>query len=79
MKPPCGREKGQTLRLSFLYAASGRSLLRLLPVLRGRGGRPSRADGQMFFFSMPMAFFSSRETCACEMPISEDTSIWVLP
>lgn len=26
-----------------------------------------------------MAFFSNRLTCACEMPISEDTSIWVLP
>ena len=26
-----------------------------------------------------MAFFSSRETCACEMPTSEATSIWVRP
>ena len=26
-----------------------------------------------------MAFFSSRETCACEIPISPETSICVLP
>lgn len=36
-----------------------------------------------FFYSSclmeRMAFFSNRLTCACEMPISEDTSIWVLP
>ena len=25
------------------------------------------------------ALFSNRETCACEIPISADTSIWVLP
>lgn len=27
----------------------------------------------------PMAFFSSRETCACEMPTSPEISVCVLP
>ena len=33
----------------------------------------------MFFLICLMAFFSRRETCACEMPISRATSVWVRP
>ena len=33
----------------------------------------------IFFLIWLMAFFSSRETCAWEMPTSFATSIWVLP
>ena len=40
-----------------------------------RGGRA----GYMCFFICSSAFFSSRDTCACEIPISPATSIWVRP
>ena len=30
------------------------------------------------FFRVRMAFFSNRETCACEMPSSLAISIWVM-
>ena len=36
-------------------------------------------DALICFLIWRMAFFSSRETCACEMPISPATSIWVRP
>ena len=32
-----------------------------------------------YFLKCPSAFFSSRDTCACEMPISPATSICVRP
>ena len=33
----------------------------------------------IYFFICCSAAFSSRETCAWEMPISSATSIWVFP
>lgn len=33
----------------------------------------------IFFLMRSMAFFSSRDTCACEMPTRAETSIWVRP
>lgn len=39
----------------------------------------SNSNIQIFFLIVLMAPFSNRETCACEMPTSAETSIWVLP
>ena len=60
---------------SYVVSPSGAS--RRLP-RRGRQGFP-RLSYHIFFLMAEMAPFSRRDTWAWEMPISVETSIWVLP
>ena len=48
----------------LLYAVSCRNVQELHEISR---------------FRLPSAFFSRRETCACEMPTSAEISVWVFP
>lgn len=67
----------ECLRNSSPFKNGGRDVLE--SHFEGRGHTPKGQNQDISLRMVPMAFFSRRETCACEIPTSFEISVCVFP